>query len=121
MLTSTSLSLRLKHFDTAIGGMLVVSDGEARGRAIDWVGYESRMLRLLRCHYGAAGAGFTLEDAALPGWTGAPLVAYFGGDLGALDGIGGVGCLVDGVWRWWWAEAHPTKGVDIAGVLGLAS
>lgn len=77
--------LRIDRLPSPIGTMLVVFDAEDRLRALDWSDYEARMHRLLRLHYGAAGAA--PRPASAPGTIARPLAAYFDGVLGALDGI----------------------------------
>jgi methylated-DNA-[protein]-cysteine S-methyltransferase len=58
------LKLFIDRIDTPIGELLLVADVTGKLRAIDWSDYESRMLRLLRRHYGKD--GFTLEPAHNP-------------------------------------------------------
>jgi len=77
--------LDLDRIATPVGTMLVVSDARGRVRAIDWSDYETRMLRLLRLHYGDRGA--QLRDARAPAELRAQLERYFAGELRALDAI----------------------------------
>jgi methylated-DNA-[protein]-cysteine S-methyltransferase len=70
---------------TPIGTMLVLSDARGNLRALDWEGYETRMQRLLRLHYGESAVQLvsgrsvaSLRD---------PLSAYFAGELNALIGL----------------------------------
>ena len=74
----------LESIPTPIGTMRVVSDREARLRALDWEDFEPRMRQLLRSHYGDA---VELVAAPTPRAVREPLVAYFAGELGALDAI----------------------------------
>jgi methylated-DNA-[protein]-cysteine S-methyltransferase len=73
------------RLSTPIGEMLVVTDEQARLRAIDWDGYEPRMLRLLARHYGPE--GFSLRTGRCPASVREPLAAYFEGSLNALDAL----------------------------------
>ena len=74
----------LDRIETPIGTMLVVTDDQARLRALDWEDHEARMHRLLRLHYGE---GFVLEEARAPELIRAALVAYFRGDLSAIEAL----------------------------------
>ncbi len=61
---SDVLLLLIDRINTPIGELLLVADDAGKVRAIDWADYESRMLRLLRLHYGKD--GFKLEPAHNP-------------------------------------------------------
>jgi methylated-DNA-[protein]-cysteine S-methyltransferase len=63
--------------------MLVVEDREDNLRAVDWVDYETRMLDLLRLHYGKS--GFRLEAGSEQTRAICALDRYFQGDLAAID------------------------------------
>lgn len=76
-------AFNLDHLVVPIGTMLVVTDDEQRVRALDWDDYESRMLRLLGRHYRAT--GFTLASGPMPPSVRLALVAYFAGELSAID------------------------------------
>ena len=76
------MQLQLDRFATPLGDLLLVFD-DAGLRALDFVDFEARMLRLLRLHYGAV----TLVDAPAPAGITDPLTAYFAGDAAALDSI----------------------------------
>lgn len=80
MPTPTPARLFLDRAPSPIGELLLVSDGDGRLRAVDFHDYETRMLRLLRLHYGAT----ALESGAAPAATRAALAAYFEGELSAL-------------------------------------
>jgi methylated-DNA-[protein]-cysteine S-methyltransferase len=67
---------------TPIGIMLVLTDEQANLRALDWDGYEDRMRRLLRLHYGAA--AIELASGRAPAPVRDKLRAYFDGELNAL-------------------------------------
>lgn len=77
------MQLLLDRVETPIGVLLVVADHEGNLRAVDWVDYEERMLRLLRRHYGKD--GFRLEDARNPHGLSEVLLRYFAGELGVID------------------------------------
>lgn len=74
-------ALILDRIDTPIGQVLLVVDGDGAVRALDFHDYESRLLRLLRLHYGA----FDLTPGAAPEAVRAAVAAYFAGDPTALD------------------------------------
>ncbi|MBN8943546.1 MAG: methylated-DNA--[protein]-cysteine S-methyltransferase [Rhizobiales bacterium] len=65
--------------------MLLVTDGEGCLRAADWQDHEDRMHQLIRRYYGANGV--RLEEAPDPTAAGRALLAYFDGDLGAIDAL----------------------------------
>jgi methylated-DNA-[protein]-cysteine S-methyltransferase len=65
-----------------LGELLVVTDSDGAVRALDWLDYEGRMLRLLGLHYRA---GFALEQGSAPANVRSALHAYFAGDVCALD------------------------------------
>ncbi|MDG2523661.1 methylated-DNA--[protein]-cysteine S-methyltransferase [Caulobacter segnis] len=71
--------------ETPVGTLILLTDGQDRLRALDWVDYEERMLRLLRSQY--------RQPAAIKPRAGAPsaashaMRAYFAGDLSAIDGL----------------------------------
>ena len=79
--------LTLERIETPIGQMLVVSDNQARLRSLDWQDHELRFFFLLGSHYGALGTGYTLEEGKTPDKIREPLLAYFEGDLSAIDQI----------------------------------
>ncbi len=64
--------------------MLLLTDAAARVRALDWEDHAQRLHRLLRLHYGE-----TASVVAAPHTSPArrALVAYFDGDLTALDAV----------------------------------
>jgi methylated-DNA-[protein]-cysteine S-methyltransferase len=82
---SVAPELRFDRLASPLGTMLLVWDGEGRVRALDFVDFEERMLRLLRVQYGGRSdrpiAGRAPADLARP------LDAFFAGDLGAIDAI----------------------------------
>jgi methylated-DNA-[protein]-cysteine S-methyltransferase len=77
------LNLTLDRIETPVGTALLVVDPEGAVRALDFAGYEDRMMRLLRRHYGDA----PLTDGRAPEPARDAVAAYFAGDLKALDGL----------------------------------
>jgi methylated-DNA-[protein]-cysteine S-methyltransferase len=77
------LHLLIDRIETPIGELLLVADDAGKVRAIDWADYESRMLRLLRLHYGKD--GFRLEPAHNPHGLRDAINRYFAGEIGAID------------------------------------
>jgi methylated-DNA-[protein]-cysteine S-methyltransferase len=75
------------RFESPIGGMLIVHDGKARLRVLDFADCEPRMRRLLRLHYGQEGSDFVLKDGRAPKIVANSLAAYFAGALTAVDRI----------------------------------
>lgn len=79
------LNLSIDRMETPIGGLLLVADGAGKLRAVDWMDYEARMLRLLKLHYGES--GYTLLSNAAPSDIRDKLKRYFAGDVGTIDDI----------------------------------
>jgi O-6-methylguanine DNA methyltransferase len=77
------MHLRLSTYKSPLSSILLVTDEAGALRALDFVGYESRMHRLLRDHYGE----YTLTNGAPPISVVKELDAYFAGDMNALDRI----------------------------------
>jgi methylated-DNA-[protein]-cysteine S-methyltransferase len=75
----------IEHIDTPTGDMCLISDDAQRLRALDWDDCETRMLDLLRRHYGAGAV--TLHSVAHPSKAARALHAYFDGDLDAIAGL----------------------------------
>lgn len=76
------MELFIDRFDSALGTLLLVSDGE-RLCALDYGDYERRMLRLLKRHY----VHFQLRAMRDPQGFSSLLTAYLAGDLGCIDRI----------------------------------
>lgn len=76
-------TLTLDRIATPAGEVLLVTDAGGAVRALDFAGYEERMMRLLRRHWGAA----TLVEGRASPPVRAAVEAYFSGDLVALDGL----------------------------------
>ena len=74
-------TLTLDRVGTPTGEVLLVTDAEGAVRALDFAGYEPRMMGLLRRHWAAA----TLVEGRAPEEVRAAVQAYFSGDLTALD------------------------------------
>jgi methylated-DNA-[protein]-cysteine S-methyltransferase len=81
-MTTRSRIFAFDRVPTPIGIMLVLTDEQANLRALDWDGYEDRMRRLLRLHYGAASVD--LATGRAPAHVRDKLLAYFDGELSAL-------------------------------------
>jgi methylated-DNA-[protein]-cysteine S-methyltransferase len=79
------LQLFMDRIETPIGELLLVADAAGNLRAVDWSEYESRMLRLLRLHYGKK--GYRLEPAHDPNGLRDAIDRYFAGELTAIDDI----------------------------------
>jgi methylated-DNA-[protein]-cysteine S-methyltransferase len=77
------MKLHLSKIPSALGSLLLVSDGEQRVRALDFADHRARLLRLLSEHYGT----YELAEAAAPAAIAAALEHYFQGDLDALDAL----------------------------------
>ena len=79
------IRLLTKELKTPIGEMVVVTDTGGKLRAVDWADYMSRMLGLLRIHYGKN--GFTLETSQHPSDMTSAISRYFEGELTAIDAL----------------------------------
>ena len=77
------LQLLIDRMDTPIGKLLIVADLAGNLRAVDWTDYETRMLRLLRRHYGDN--GFSLKPTRDPHGLTDAINCYFAGELNAID------------------------------------
>jgi len=75
--------LLLDRIATPIGTALLVCDEAGILRALDFDDYRSRLLRLLRVHYGS----MPLAKAAAPAELRSSLQRYFEGQLDALRGV----------------------------------
>lgn len=79
------LRLNLERLPVAIGTILLLTDGAARVRALDWSDFEHRLARLLRLQYGARDTEIVEQREASPARR--AIEAYFAGDLRAIDGL----------------------------------
>ena len=77
------MQLQLDRLPSPIGTMLAVFDSDDRLRALDFDDHEPRFQRLLLRRYGT----FDLAAGAAPASITEPLVAYFDGELEAIDAI----------------------------------
>src|ERR1700759_3945064 len=77
------MHLRLSTYKSPMSSILLVTDEAGALRALDFVGYEARMNRLLRNHYGE----YALTKGTPPARVVKELDAYFEGDMDALDRI----------------------------------
>ncbi len=82
---NSPITLSLERVNTAIGTMLLGTDTDGCLRALDWLEYEDRMMRLLRLHYGQGGV--ELRSAAADVRVRRALDAYFAGEHGAIDAV----------------------------------
>lgn len=82
-LRSKQKRFQIDELNTPIGTVLLVVDLQGNLRAVDWKDHLSRMLRLLRIHYGDG--GFALEACHDPAGMTDALARYFKGDLSAID------------------------------------
>lgn len=76
-------ALTLDRIDTPVGQVLLVTDGDGAVRALDFHDFEPRMMRLLARHCGS----FELAQGTAPGRISNAVMAYFGGDRMALEGL----------------------------------
>src|SRR5690554_6142764 len=75
--------LTFDRIATPVCEVLLVTDAEGAVRALDFADYEARMMRLLARY----GPGFVLLAGSAPGPVRSAVIAYFDGDLAALDGL----------------------------------
>lgn len=80
---SKPLRLLIDELNTPIGTMLLTVDLQGNLRAVDWKDHLSRMLRLLRIHYGDD--GFVLEACHDPAGMTDAMAKYFEGDVSVID------------------------------------
>lgn len=78
-------TLFIDRMASPVGTMVIVHDADGRLRALDFEDHEPRMRQLLRLHWGREGVGFVLAPRRVPKPIRQALMAYFGGDLAALD------------------------------------
>jgi methylated-DNA-[protein]-cysteine S-methyltransferase len=76
-------TLTLGRVNTPTGEVLLITDGDGAVRALDFAGFEARMMRLLGRHWPLA----TLVESPAPPTVRAAVEAYFDGELAALDGL----------------------------------
>ena len=73
----------LDRIETPVGTVLLVTDDAGAVRALDFVDYEPRMMRLLARHYGQV----KLTPGAAPAPVRGAVFAYFNGDARALEDL----------------------------------
>ena len=78
------LVLTLDEIPTPIGGLIVAVDPEGSLCAADWSDCRDRLLRLLARYYGAA---ISSAEGTAPHALRQAILAYFAGDLTALDAV----------------------------------
>lgn len=76
-------TLTLDRLATPVGEVLLITGPEGAVRALDFAGYEERMHRLLARH----SPGASLVTGRAPEGVRAAVLAYFAGELTALDGL----------------------------------
>lgn len=76
------MKLWLDSLQSPVGTILLVSDG-TQLRALDFLDYRERMLRILRLHYGAV----ELMPASDPAGVKPRLLSYFSGELNAIADV----------------------------------
>lgn len=77
-------TLTLERVATPVGEVLLVTDADGAVRALDFAGYETRMMRLLRRH---CGTDPVLVEGRAPETVRRAVEAYFSGEVRALDGV----------------------------------
>jgi methylated-DNA-[protein]-cysteine S-methyltransferase len=77
-----TLRLFEDQIDTPVGRLAVITDEQDRLRAVDWTEHDRRYERLRR-HYGKG--RFSVEPSPKRSAAASALLAYFAGDLGAID------------------------------------
>lgn len=81
----SELSLFMDRTDTPLGELILAADGDGCLRLVDWTEHEARALRLLHQQY--RGTIVTLVPKRNPGGLTAAMLAYFAGQLSAIDGL----------------------------------
>lgn len=76
-------TLALDQMQTPVGEMLIVTDSEGAVRGLDFADFEARMHKLLAWH----APGATLTPGRAPEAVRRAIVAYFDGDVRALDAL----------------------------------
>lgn len=81
----STLELHEEHLETPVGKASLVCDGAGAVRALDWLDHGERQKRLLDRHYGRD--GYRLRPAPVASTASRAVMAYFEGELDALDQI----------------------------------
>lgn len=79
----SDLEFMLERVDSPLGQMLIVTDDQGQLRALDWHDHEERMRLLLRRQY--PGQPVRLRETRQASAATPALLAYFTGDVGAVD------------------------------------
>jgi methylated-DNA-[protein]-cysteine S-methyltransferase len=79
------LHLFTDRIPTPIGELFIAADQDGNLRVTDWTEHDGRTHRLLLRQYGEN--GFTLAPARNPHGLTSALIAYFAGDLAAIDAL----------------------------------
>ncbi|HEY0296536.1 MAG TPA: methylated-DNA--[protein]-cysteine S-methyltransferase [Bordetella sp.] len=80
-----ALNFLLERMATPLGEMLVVTDEHGLLRALDWHDHEARMHLLMRRQY--RGDVLALRETKRASPAGQAMLAYFDGDLAAIEGL----------------------------------
>lgn len=83
MTASLPEAFTLDRIETPVGTVLLVTDADGAVRALDFVDFEPRMMRLLARHYGQV----DLIPGTAPEPVRAAVLAYFAGNARALDAL----------------------------------
>jgi len=78
-------TFQIERFDTPTGRMQLVSDAQARVRALDWADHDSRMQRLLQRYY--RHLSLNLREVSQASAARRAVLAYFEGQLDALSDV----------------------------------
>jgi len=79
-----SLTFTLERMESPVGTLLIITDADARLRALHWEDFEERMRERLQRHYGQE---VMLTPASWPSPARKALDGYFAGELHAIDAI----------------------------------
>lgn len=75
----------VERLGTPVGDLLLVTDEQARVRALDWTDYEARLHALLDVHYGRSRVRLGPRPAPSPAI--GVVAAYLAGDLRSVDAV----------------------------------
>jgi methylated-DNA-[protein]-cysteine S-methyltransferase len=80
-----ALCLLIDRFDTPVGELTIVADGEGHLRAVEFSDHADRLHRSLKLHYGKQ--GYELVPASDPAGLSSAIRAYFAGELKAIESL----------------------------------
>lgn len=86
MTETAPLPLLRETLATAVGEVVILTDGDGALRAVDFADFDARMRTLLDRHYGRGGWSLAPRQGA-PSAARDALAAYFAGEVAALDRI----------------------------------